>query len=68
MRYREKLPLVLKQLDFKIGSHQKIGIVGRTGSGKSTILLSMMRMLEMEENEQSKQPVGHIYIDGVAID
>lgn len=68
IRYRPKLPLVLKGLDFRIGSHQKIGIVGRTGSGKSTILLSLLRILEGEEDPKTKQPLGSIEIDGVVID
>jgi ABC-type multidrug transport system fused ATPase/permease subunit len=67
LRYRAKLPLVIKGLDFSIEKNQKIGIVGRTGSGKSTILLSLMRILEMEEDENHK-PVGSIEIDGVRID
>ena len=34
MRYREKLPLVLKGISFEAKPNDKIGIVGRTGSGK----------------------------------
>ena len=34
MRYRQELPLVLKDVSFKVNSKEKIGIVGRTGSGR----------------------------------
>jgi ATP-binding cassette subfamily C (CFTR/MRP) protein 1 len=67
LRYRKGLPLVIRGLDFDISTHQKVGIVGRTGSGKSTVLLSLMRILEMEEDANGK-PVGSINIDGVQID
>jgi len=34
VRYREGLPLVLKNISFEVKPQEKIGIVGRTGSGK----------------------------------
>jgi len=34
MRYREGLPLVLKNISFEVKPQEKIGIVGRTGSGR----------------------------------
>lgn len=45
-RYRKSLPRVLKGLDFTVLDKEKVGIVGRTGSGKSTLILSLMRILE----------------------
>lgn len=48
MRYREGLPLVLNGLSFSIKSCQKVGVVGRTGSGKSSLLLTILRIVELE--------------------
>jgi ATP-binding cassette, subfamily C (CFTR/MRP), member 1 len=56
MRYLPDLPLVLKDVTFDAKSGEKIGIVGRTGSGKSSIMQSLFRMVE---------PTGEIEIDGV---
>ena len=55
VKYRPNTEIVLKNLNFKIDSGEKIGIVGRTGSGKSTICLCLFRILEPFE--------GTIYID-----
>ena len=38
MRYRENTPIVLNNLDFLVRAGEKLGIVGRTGSGKTLIL------------------------------
>ena len=46
MRYREGLPLVLKEIDLSIRQGEKVGIVGRTGSGKSSLTLSLFRISE----------------------
>lgn len=51
MRYREGLPLVLKHVSFLIRPRQKVGIVGRTGSGKSTTLLAFLRIAEICEGD-----------------
>ena len=48
LRYRPGLPLVLKNVSFNVGNGMKVGVVGRTGSGKSTIILTLFRMLELE--------------------
>jgi len=45
-RYREGLELVLKGLTVTIEPHQKVGIVGRTGAGKSSLFLVLMRLVE----------------------
>ena len=49
-KYREKQNYVLKGVSFKISSHEKIGVVGRTGAGKSTILLTLFRILDLNED------------------
>jgi ATP-binding cassette subfamily C (CFTR/MRP) protein 1 len=57
LRYRPGLPLVLKGLSLSIRGGQRVAIVGRTGSGKSSLLQAMFRLVELEE--------GSIEIDGV---
>ena len=59
MRYRPELPLVLKDMSIEIQPHEKIGIVGRTGSGKSSMTLLLFRMVEVLQ--------GTIAIDGIDI-
>ncbi|CCE65361.1 hypothetical protein TPHA_0K02310 [Tetrapisispora phaffii CBS 4417] len=46
LRYAPKLPDVLKQLNLKIDGGSKIGVVGRTGAGKSTIISALFRFLD----------------------
>jgi len=46
MRYRPDLPLVLKGIEIEVKPGERVGIVGRTGSGKSSLLLSCFRMIE----------------------
>ncbi|XP_023244547.1 multidrug resistance-associated protein 4-like isoform X3 [Centruroides sculpturatus] len=58
LQYSEDKNIVLKNLTFRIGSGEKIGIVGRTGAGKSSIIASLFRMTE---------PTGTITIDGIDI-
>lgn len=48
VRYKEGLPLALNNFSFKASSGEKIGIVGRTGSGKSTIIQTLFRLYEPE--------------------
>ncbi|KAI6170750.1 hypothetical protein M3Y97_01125400 [Aphelenchoides bicaudatus] len=51
VRYKSDSPLVLRSLTFKIESGQKIGVVGRTGAGKTTITSALFRLIELEEGE-----------------
>ena len=46
-RYNETNEMVLKGLSFKIKHGEKIGVIGRTGAGKSSILQAMFRMTEI---------------------
>ena len=59
VKYRPDTEIVLKNINFLIQGKEKIGIVGRTGSGKSTITLCLFRILEATE--------GKILIDDVDI-
>lgn len=45
-RYREGLDLVLKDVNLEIKPHEKIGVVGRTGAGKSSLTLALFRIIE----------------------
>ncbi|KAG7125047.1 Metal resistance protein YCF1 like [Verticillium longisporum] len=56
-RYREGLDLVLKNISLDIKSHEKIGVVGRTGAGKSSLTLALFRIIE--------PTTGNISIDGL---
>ena len=59
LRYRPTTDIVLDKLTFLAKPGEKIGVVGRTGAGKSTICLSLSRIVEIVE--------GSILIDGVDI-
>ena len=45
-RYRDGLDLVLRGIDCNVESREKIGIVGRTGAGKSSLTLALFRIIE----------------------
>ena len=52
-RYRPGLDLVLKNINIHIKSHEKIGVVGRTGAGKSSLTLALFRIIEPESGNIS---------------
>ncbi|XP_048239875.1 multidrug resistance-associated protein 1-like [Haliotis rufescens] len=58
-RYRQGLDLVLRGISCTINSGEKVGIVGRTGAGKSSLTLSLFRLIEAAG--------GQIIIDGVDV-
>lgn len=57
--YADDLPPVLKGLTFSVRRNQRVGVVGRTGAGKSSLTLALFRFLEAR--------AGQIVIDGVDI-
>ncbi|KAL9128115.1 MAG: hypothetical protein Q9217_003136 [Psora testacea] len=52
-RYRPGLDLVLKDINLHIKSHEKIGVVGRTGAGKSSLTLALFRIIEPDSGNIS---------------
>ncbi|XP_065933440.1 ATP-binding cassette sub-family C member 4-like isoform X2 [Magallana gigas] len=58
LQYSSDTDQVLHNITCLINSREKIGIVGRTGAGKSSLLAALLRLAE---------PTGEIYIDGVNV-
>ncbi|XP_041812547.1 multidrug resistance-associated protein 1 isoform X2 [Chelmon rostratus] len=59
LRYRHDLDPAIRNITININGGEKVGIVGRTGAGKSSLTLGLFRIIEAAE--------GHIFIDGVDI-
>ncbi|KAK4147281.1 P-loop containing nucleoside triphosphate hydrolase protein [Dichotomopilus funicola] len=57
--YAPDLPPVLKGLTFSVGCNERVGVIGRTGAGKSSLTLALFRFLEARS--------GSVYIDGLDI-
>lgn len=57
--YADDLPPVLKGISFDVKNNERIGVIGRTGAGKSSLTLALFRFLEARS--------GRIFIDGVDI-
>lgn len=56
LAYRHGLPNALDGISFSVNPGERVGIVGRTGSGKSTLFLALFRMVELKQ--------GRILLDG----
>ena len=59
LRYRPGLELVLKGVSMSIQPGERVGVIGRTGAGKSSLMLALFRIVELAE--------GSILIDGIDI-
>lgn len=59
MRYRDGLPLVLNDVSFELKRCERVAVVGRTGSGKSSLAVALFRLAPLAS--------GNIYVSGVNI-
>eukprot|EP00698_Gefionella_okellyi_P000239 TRINITY_DN1020_c0_g1_i1.p1 TRINITY_DN1020_c0_g1~~TRINITY_DN1020_c0_g1_i1.p1 ORF type:complete len:1346 (-),score=399.84 TRINITY_DN1020_c0_g1_i1:1124-5134(-) len=59
MRYRDGLPLVVQDLSVQFKGGEKIGVVGRTGAGKSSVMLLLFRIVEAAG--------GRVLLDGIDV-
>ena len=62
MRYNKEQDYILNGLSFSVKPGMKVGCVGRTGAGKSSLIQVLFRMVEIEDRAE-----GYIKIDGVNI-
>ncbi|KAA6334358.1 MAG: putative Multidrug resistance-associated protein, partial [Streblomastix strix] len=53
-RYRSGLPFVLNDVSFDLKGGEKIGVCGRTGAGKSSLLFALFRLVELDPKLQPK--------------
>jgi ABC-type multidrug transport system fused ATPase/permease subunit len=61
LKYRPELASVLKDINLKISPRDKIGVIGRTGAGKSSIFQALFRLIDKSTTD------GQIFIDGIDI-
>jgi ABC-type multidrug transport system fused ATPase/permease subunit len=59
-RYRPELDMVLNDVSFDVKPGEKVGVCGRTGSGKSSLMLTLFRILELDDQARGS---GTITID-----
>ncbi|KAI9993380.1 hypothetical protein PInf_015461 [Phytophthora infestans] len=59
LRYRPELPLVLTGVDMDVAAGEKVGICGRTGAGKSSLMVALFRICDFDS--------GRVFIDDVDI-
>ncbi|KAL3662990.1 hypothetical protein V7S43_011933 [Phytophthora oleae] len=59
LRYRRELPLVLKGVNMEVAAGEKVGICGRTGAGKSSLMIALFRICDFDS--------GRVLIDDVDI-
>jgi len=50
MRYRKDLPPVIKSLTVSIKGGSRVGVVGRTGAGKSSLISALFRLVEYDRH------------------
>lgn len=63
LRYRPGLPLVLRGVSFRVEEGQRVGVVGRTGAGKSTIVHALLRLVELSGSDGCG--TGRVLLGGV---
>ncbi|XP_050731824.1 ATP-binding cassette sub-family C member 10-like [Eriocheir sinensis] len=59
LRYQDHNPYALRRVNFEVGAAEKVGIVGRTGAGKSSVFVALFRLVELTR--------GAIYVDEVEV-
>jgi ABC-type multidrug transport system fused ATPase/permease subunit len=62
MKYHPKLPLVLKGINLEIKPGEKFAFVGRTGAGKSSIISSLFRFYDIDNQNNSYLKIDDIDI------